>query len=278
MGLELQKEIVAGYAFRNRPELYLKVYQNDFNEYPDQRIRLDISKEILKKNKVKSILDVGCGSCVPLFELAKEGFTIKGIDINPEMIKTGKVFLKSKGVNPELVSCNILDNLKIDNKFDCVLNLGAFPHTKDDDRELELHSKFLKKKGKLIMELRNELFGMFTFNSYTMKFFDKLIPNMPETVREFFKKRFLLGEPQAHFTDPYYKTNPRLHNPLTIGNILKRNGFELDQIYFYHYHYLPPVFEKDYPDFNQKSLKLEEPSDWRGNFLASAFVVEATKL
>ena len=94
--MSIQKDIVEGYAFRNRPELYLKVYQDDFDEYPDQRIRLDISKDILKKNKVKSILDVGCGSCVPLYELAKEGYSIKGIDINPEMIKTGKTFLESK--------------------------------------------------------------------------------------------------------------------------------------------------------------------------------------
>jgi hypothetical protein len=41
---------------------------------------------------------------------------------------------------------------------------------------------------------------------------------------------------------------------------------------------LPPVFEKKYPKFFRKSSQmLEKPDSWKGYFLSSAFVVEASK-
>ena len=53
-------------------------------------------------------------------------------------------------------------------------------------------------------------------------------------------------------------------------------GFHVDRIHFYHYHALPPIFEKKNPElFRELSLKMEKPDDWRGYFMASAFVVEA---
>jgi hypothetical protein len=53
---------------------------------------------------------------------------------------------------------------------------------------------------------------------------------------------------------------------------------KVDKIHFYHYHSLPPVFEKKYPKFFRKSSQmLEKPDSWKGYFLSSAFVVEASK-
>jgi len=50
----------------------------------------------------------------------------------------------------------------------------------------------------------------------------------------------------------------------------------LSDIHFYHYHALPPIFQSKHPQlFRELSLKLENPSDWKGYLMASAYVVEA---
>ena len=70
----------------------------------------------------------------------------------------------------------------------------------------------------------------------------------------------------------------RFRNPLTIEqDLFSKNGLAVKNIHFYHYHALPPVFSEKHPKFfREKSMDLEKPGDWRGNFMASAFVVEAS--
>jgi hypothetical protein len=51
-------------------------------------------------------------------------------------------------------------------------------------------------------------------------------------------------------------------------------GFRDVRVLFYHYHCLPPLCERSAPDlFRRRSLAMENPEDWRGYFMASAFVV-----
>ena len=43
---------------------------------------------------------------------------------------------------------------------------------------------------------------------------------------------------------------------------------------FYHYHALPPMLEAAAPElFRRASVAMEDPRDWRGHFMASAFVL-----
>ena len=69
------------------------------------------------------------------------------------------------------------------------------------------------------------------------------------------------------------------HNPLLIGEQIQKFGLKLKSINFYHFHATLPEIEKNMPsDYYNASSKLENPSDWRGNFMASAFVVHAIKI
>ena len=72
----------------------------------------------------------------------------------------------------------------------------------------------------------------------------------------------------------------KFHNPLTIENdLFKPCGFEVIDILFYHYHALPPIFEAKNPKlFKELSLKLEDPYDWKGNLMASTYLVVAKKI
>lgn len=261
-------------GYQDLVKKYLSVYDDDFDEYPHQRMRFDITKARMKEFKIKKVLDVGCGSCVPILQLVESGYDAKGIDVTKEMILEGQKLLAKNKVNPGIITQGDIYTVK--ETFDCIVNLGAFPTCIDDNLELQEYRRVLNKNGKLFVEHRNELFCLFTLNSYTMEFFKRIIPNMPQDVQDSLAKTFNLEEPKHN--DPYHRANPRLHNPLKIVKLYQKNGFRVDKILFYHYHYLPPMFESQHPEFNEKSLMLEKPEDWKGYFMASAYVVEATKI
>ena len=69
------------------------------------------------------------------------------------------------------------------------------------------------------------------------------------------------------------------HNPITIKEEMAKLGLKVEGIYFYHFHALPPLFENFDELFYRKiSWKIENPNDWRGHFLASAFIVDCKKI
>ena len=60
---------------------------------------------------------------------------------------------------------------------------------------------------------------------------------------------------------------------------MKKLGFIVENLYFYHYPPLPPLFENfDKIYYRKNSWKMEDPSDWRGYLLASAMVVDCKKI
>ncbi len=71
----------------------------------------------------------------------------------------------------------------------------------------------------------------------------------------------------------------QFHNPFELDGLFGEAGLRIDRKHFYHFHGLPPMFEGAYPElFRTLSLEMErDPGDWRGHFMASAFVVEAVK-
>ena len=56
-------------------------------------------------------------------------------------------------------------------------------------------------------------------------------------------------------------------------------GFGDVRVLFYHYHCLPPMFQADVPQlFLRESLAMEDATDWRGYFMASAFMVAGKRV
>ena len=72
----------------------------------------------------------------------------------------------------------------------------------------------------------------------------------------------------------------KFHNPLEMSDLFGSLGFTDARLLWYHYHPAMPHLEKENEVLcRQEGLKLEhETSGWRGLFLCSAFVVEATKM
>jgi len=76
----------------------------------------------------------------------------------------------------------------------------------------------------------------------------------------------------------YDDLDAKFHNPFEIKKVFLDLGFKDIKLLFYHYHPAMPALEsKNRELFRSEAMKLEhEQSGWRGLFLCSAFVIEAT--
>ena len=272
-------------------EAYIKQYQEGYEEYPANRIRLDFIIERLKKNNVKTVLDVGCGTCGPMIRLLQEGFTVKGFDFSKEMIDEGKKELAKSDYDPELITLVDLENEAAlpGETFDSIIALGVFPHIVNEEKALSNMAKLLRPSGLVFIEFRNSLFAAYTLNKYSLEFFlndvidlNSLPRDMREPVAHFYSERMKVDAPIKKENDKvaYADILTKFRNPLSIGSeLFNPCGFSVADIHFYHYHALPPIFQQTYPkEFRELSLKMEKTSDWRGYLMASAYVIEAKKV
>lgn len=254
--------------------------------YPANNKRLEIIIKLLKKYKPKKIIDAGCGTAQPLISIKKLGFDIRGYDKAPNMINEAQIHLKNNHLDKDLIFKDDFEKPKFikNNSVDCILGLGSFYYSKNFKKTMKLQMKQLKKNGRIIFSLRNELFNIATFNDYTVNFFSKLynIENKNPKVKKIFLnlfKNFFLQKKNKIKNIDTAKVQSIVHNPLTIAKELKEINIKINGIYYYHFHHLPPFFENMYKkEFRNKSLKIEIPTDWRGTFKASAFVVDGQKI
>jgi len=74
-------------------------HYDTFNEENSRIINKTLEK-ILKKYKVKTVLDLTCGTGSQVFWLKRQGFNVVGSDINANMLKIAKI--KAKKEKPEI--------------------------------------------------------------------------------------------------------------------------------------------------------------------------------
>lgn len=269
---------------------YIKQYQKSYKQYPANLIRIKFIIERLKENHVKTVLDVGCGTCGPMIALLKEGFDVQGFDFSEEMVSQGKKELEKAGYDPELICLADLEDTSVlsNKKFDAIIALGVFPHILKEAKALSRIRKLLRPGGLVFIEFRNDLFAAYTLNKYSLEFFinrvidmDSFPKGIQNKVVDFYSEKLKVDAPvkkkggKIAYTDILAK----YHNPLSIrSELFEPCDFSIVSMHFYHYHALPPIFERKYPKlFRELSLKMEKPNDWKGYLMASAYVVEAKK-
>lgn len=110
------------------------IYKKEGEKYGYYKIfepHKDIDRvvKIFRKNKVKRILDLGCGAGRHIWYLAQKGFNIYGIDIADEGIKKAKAILRKKKLKADLKIGNILEKFPYkDNFFDAVTSVQVLQH------------------------------------------------------------------------------------------------------------------------------------------------------
>jgi ubiquinone/menaquinone biosynthesis C-methylase UbiE len=84
-----------------------------------------------KKEGIKKILDLGCGSGRHIIYFAKHGFEVYGIDIAKHGIKIAKRWLKEEGLNAKLKIGDIYKKLSYKNNFfDAIICIRTLNHGK----------------------------------------------------------------------------------------------------------------------------------------------------
>lgn len=279
--------------------LYHQQYERDSvtdltREYPANFFRLQLLINAFVTKKLNRIIEVGVGEGTPLSTLGNAGMDIWGFDISKEMVKKAKKTVQQNGMNPDQIfwgdvqdATSYVHALK-DGRFDGLMAMGVMPHVENDDLVLKNISTMVRPGGSVFIEFRNKLMSLFTFNRYTAEFIlDDLLAGVDGKVKDLVSKEL---ETRLHMDMPPVQETvedsdapgfdailSKFHNPFEVPKLFEKHGFSDIKLHWYHYHPAMPYLEQKMPQaFRQESIRLEhDPSDWRGYFLCSAFVVEA---
>jgi SAM-dependent methyltransferase len=265
---------------------YDRIYGNlSFEkEYPANRKRLEIFLAILEKIKPKSLVDAGCGNGMPLVAMLTQGLNCSGYDKSTNMIAEARANLKRYGFEENKVMLGDFENPEHLNEesVECITGMGTFYYANDVLGTIKNQVRTLKSGGHLIFSLRNKLFDLVTLNKYTAKFLRELYSTdlNSEAVDAIDKLLTRVSDtPINRNSIDSMGVASGVHNPLTISTeLLQPAGLELKGLYFYHFHAMPPSLEMRFTqEFRRASWTMENPTDWRGNFLASSFIIHAIK-
>jgi len=269
-----------------------KIWTNE--EYPANFFRLKMVRKILADAGVKSLYEHGVGDATPLVTIASDGVRVAGNDVSPEMVKFARANMEKHDLDPELI--NLLDvqdagSLTFERErageFEAVMALGVIPHVSDDQAFVSSMDLFLKPGGRLILQFRNSMFSMFTFNRLTKEFvMDELLEGVSNSVRDVVEadldQRLAVDKPPLRTRptgDGYDEILSRFHNPFELSEIVKANGYSDIKFHWYNYHPAYPMIagQIDPKVYRQAQMDLEGDQTWRGMFLCSAGVIEAVK-
>jgi SAM-dependent methyltransferase len=271
-----------------------RVWEHD--EYPSSYFRLLKVIDILRERGASSVYELGAGEASPIIAIREAlGVEILASDLSPEMVRFGKENLKNHGMDPSwLTELNILDKDAVRaeaarvGQSDAVLALGVIPHVEDDAWFVEAMSLFLKPGGTLILQFRNSMFSMFTFNRLTKELIlDELLAPVPENCKAVVEadldQRLAVDKPPKRTWDrdapAYDEILARFHNPFELAEVVKAQGFNDVSYRWYNFHPTYPMIAGgiDPKEYRQAQIDLEADTSWRGMFLCSAGLIIATK-
>ena len=105
---------------------------------------------------VKNVLELGCGSGRLVCEMAKRGFSMTGLDLNPTALEYCKKKLKKLGVNGQTVVGD-MTKFQFDQPFDAAVNaINTFRHLESEEAalaHLECVAEHLKPGGVFVLSL-----------------------------------------------------------------------------------------------------------------------------
>lgn len=271
-----------------------KVWQHD--EYPSSYFRLLKVIDILRDRGATSVYELGAGEASPIIAIREAlDVEIRASDLSPEMVRFGKENLQNHKMDPDwLTELNILDKEAVRaeaarvGQSDAVLALGVIPHVEDDAWFVEAMSLFLKPGGTLILQFRNSMFSMFTFNRLTKELIlEDLLAPVPDKFKSVVEadldQRLAVDKPPKRTWDrdapAYDEILARFHNPFELAEVVKAQGFTDLSYRWYNFHPTYPMIASgiDPQEYRQAQVDLEEDKSWRGMFLCSAGLIIATK-
>ncbi|MFM7343794.1 MAG: class I SAM-dependent methyltransferase [Tagaea sp.] len=286
-------------CYRTWSGRYYADYYDSAAAYPP--VHVELIRRALRAHGTRTLLDAGCGPASMLRDLRWPGLARWGFDLTPEMVDEARRILADQDVPADRIwlgsalhpSAFRAPSGAPTEGFDAAICFGVLPHIPaDGDATILANLRDAVRPGGLVaVEARNSLFALFTQNRYTAEFFRRELIR-PERIAaddpgvaipvaralEALEGHFRMDLPpkRGGYEDEagYDEVLSRTHNPFELRAIAEAAGLVDVRVFFYHYHALPPMFEAALgPAFRAASLAIEDPEDWRGHFMASAFVL-----
>ena len=138
-----------------------------FNPIRIKYIKENIINSFKLKTKKKpldkiNILDIGCGGGLLSEPMTRLGANVTGIDASNKNISIAKLHAKKKNLKINYL-CSSPEKLKIQKKFDVILNMEIIEHVEDINFFINSCSKLLKKNGLMFVATLNKTLKSYMF-------------------------------------------------------------------------------------------------------------------
>ena len=138
-----------------------------FNPIRIKYIKENIINSFKLKSKKKpldkiNILDIGCGGGLLSEPMTRLGANVTGIDASSKNINIAKLHAKKNKLKINYL-CSSPEKLKIQKKFDVILNMEIIEHVEDVNFFINSCSKLLKKNGLMFVATLNKTLKSYIF-------------------------------------------------------------------------------------------------------------------
>ena len=138
-----------------------------FNPIRIRYIKENIINSFKLKSKKKpldniNILDIGCGGGLLSEPMRRLGANVTGIDSSSKNINIAKLHAKKNKLKINYL-CSSPEKLKIQKKFDVILNMEIVEHVEDINFFINSCSKLLKKNGLMFVATLNKTLKSYLF-------------------------------------------------------------------------------------------------------------------
>ena len=138
-----------------------------FNPIRIKYIKENIINSFKQKTKKKpldkiNILDIGCGGGLLSEPMTRLGANVTGIDASNKNISIAKLHAKKNNLKINYL-CSSPEKLKIQKKFDVILNMEIIEHVEDINFFMNSCSKLLKKNGLMFVATLNKTLKSYMF-------------------------------------------------------------------------------------------------------------------
>ena len=122
----------------------------------------ELKHENLEPLKKINILDIGCGGGLLCEPIKRLGATVTGIDASKDNIKIAKIHAKKMNLNINYIYSSP-EKLKLQKKFDVILNMEVVEHVSNVDLFINNCSKLLKNNGIMFVATINKNLKSYLF-------------------------------------------------------------------------------------------------------------------
>ena len=152
------------------------------------------AKELLEKNSLQKILELGCGQGRDCLFFAKQGFDVTCLDLSKNALKKSKSLFNHMSLDGEFTQ-GTLFNLPIrDEQFNVVFNQGVMEHFRldnlDPSKGVKEMMRVLKNNGTLVIFVPAYFSPVF-FIYHFVKMFSSIEKHWPYEDQDFLRKHEL---------------------------------------------------------------------------------------